>query len=90
MVWCSVGGRADPDAGVVDEHVETAVALAVAAHDLADRLLLPEVRRDVLDLEPALPQLAGRALERVGVARGDRQAEALLAERLREGESDSA
>ena len=75
---------------VVDEHVEPPVALAVPADNFAHGFLVGQVRGDGLHLEPALAQLGGRALERLGLARGDRQAVALLPERLRERESDPA
>ena len=84
------GDGAHPDTGVVDEHVETPVALTVAPDDLTDRLLIPQVRSDVLDLEPLVGELARGPLERLGVARCDRQGEPLLAERLRESPPDPA
>ena len=51
---------ADPHAGVVDEDVEPAEGLAVAGHDGVHRLLVREVRRDVLDLR-ASPRRASAA-----------------------------
>ena len=42
--------RADADAGVVDEHVEAAEALAVRGDDLLDLLLVGDVDGQRLDL----------------------------------------
>ena len=43
--------RADPDPGVVDEHVEAAVGLAVLGEDADDVVLVGHVGGDALDLE---------------------------------------
>ena len=50
--------RADAHAGVVDEHVEAAVALAVGGDDALDVLLAAEVARDGLDVEALARELA--------------------------------
>jgi hypothetical protein len=68
--------------GVVDEHVEPSVPLAVACDHLPHALLRGHVRHDVLHGEPPGAQPLGGVLERVRPARGDRQQVALLAERL--------
>ncbi len=80
--------RPDTQAGVVDEHVEPAIALAVAVHDRTDALLVGHVRRHVLDLEPLVAQLLGGLLERLGPPRRDREAIALLTQRLGDREAD--
>ena len=82
--------RADPHAGIVDEHVEAPETVAVARHDLADRVLVGHVGGHVLDLVPLGAQLLGGLHERVRLARGDRPGIALLAQRLREREADPA
>src|SRR5205823_14032438 len=79
---------ADADAGVVDEHIEAAEALAVASDDRADRVLVGHVRRQVLDLQAVPAQPFRRLLERVRLARRDRQPVALLPERFGDRETD--
>jgi hypothetical protein len=86
-----VGGRrADPHARVVDEHIEAPEPVPMARDDLADRVLVGHVGGHVLDLVPPGAELLGGLDERVGLARGDRQAVALLAQRLGHCEADPA
>jgi hypothetical protein len=81
---------ADPDAGVVDEHVQTAIAIAVPVNHLANRVLVGHVCREMLDLESLLLKLMSRALDPFGLASSDRQRKAFLAEHLGEGKSDAS
>ena len=82
-------GGADADAGVVDQDVEAPETLAVALDDGGDALLVGEVRRDVLDLEPAVAQARRGTLETFGLARGEREPVALLAQVFGDGEADA-
>jgi hypothetical protein len=84
------GRRADPDARVVDQHVEAPEPLPVPRHDVADRLVVGHVGRDVLDVVPLRTQRLRRLLERVGLAGAEREPVPLLAERLGEREPDAA
>ena len=70
------------------EHVESSEALTVASDDLADALLVGHVGGDVFDVEALRAQLVRRALERVGLARGDRQPVPLLTQGFGDGEAD--
>ena len=71
---------ADAHAGVVDEHVEAAVALAVRGDDALDVLLAAEVARDGLDVEALARELGRRRLELLRPAGRHRDRVALLAE----------
>ena len=82
--------RADPDARVVDQHVEAAEALAVLGDDVLDLLLGGHVGRDLLDVVARFAQLQRGAGQLVGPPRGDREAVALLAEHVRDREPDAA
>ena len=73
--------RADPDAGVVDEHVEAAVGLAVLGEDADHVLLVGHVGGDALHLEPVGAQVLGGGLQLLRPAGGDGQRVALFAER---------
>jgi hypothetical protein len=76
------GRRADPHARVVDEHVEASESVAVARDDLANRVLVGHVGGHVLDFVAVGAQFLCGLDERVRLAGGDRQAVALLAQRL--------
>ena len=65
--------RADPDAGVVDQHVEAPVGLAVLGEDADQVLLVGHVGGDALHLEAVGAQVLGGGLELVRPPRGDRQ-----------------
>ena len=82
--------RADPDPGVVDQHVEAAVGLAVLGEDADHVLLLGHVGGDALDLEAVGAQALGGRLELLGAARRDRQRVALLAEHPGDRQPDPA
>ena len=82
-------GGADADAGVVHEDVEPPEALAVALDDGGDALLVREVGRNVLDLEPAITQGCHGTFEAFGLARGEREPEALFAQSFGDGEPDA-
>ena len=81
-------GGAVPETGVVDEHIEAPEALAMGAHDRANRLLVGHVGRDVLDVVPLVTKPACGLLERVGLPRRQRQPVALLRERLRQDQTN--
>ena len=82
--------RADPNAGVVDQHVEPAEALAVAADHLEHAFLLAQVGDHGLHLEASLAQLLRGLFERVGLACADRQGVALFAQHIGQGVADAA
>ena len=90
MVWISPTGGAEPDARVVDEHVEPAVARLVSGDHGLDRVLVGHVAGDLLDLEPLGAEALGGLGELLRAAGGDRQAVALLAEHLGDREADPA
>ena len=75
---------ADADAGGVDEDVEAAVPLDVGRHGPLAVLLLGDVGRDGERAE-----LRGRGLHALGVARREREREALLGQHLRDREADA-
>jgi hypothetical protein len=60
----------------------------MAGDDLADRVLVGNVRGDVLHVVAPRAQSLGRLLQRLGLARGHRQGIALVPQRLREDEPD--
>ena len=74
---------ADADAGRVDEDVEAAVPLDVLRHEPLAVLLLGDVRSD-----GECAELLGRCLYALGVARREREREALLGEHPRDREAD--
>ena len=73
-------GRAEADAGVVDEHVQAAVALAVRGDDLLDLGLLGDVGGNRLHVEALRGEPADGGLELLRPPRGHRDGVALLAE----------
>jgi hypothetical protein len=81
--------RADPDPGVVDQHVQAPEAVAVPADHLDDALLVGHVGGDRLDLVALGAQRLGGLLERVGLAGRDRERVALLGQQLGDGEADA-
>jgi hypothetical protein len=82
--------RAEADAGVVDEHVEAAEALAVRGDDALDVGLVAKVRRDQLDRVAGLEQ-AGGGLPQLRLTAGrQRKAVALGREQLGDREPDPA
>ena len=83
-------GRPEPDACVVDEHVQPLVALAVRSDDVLDRLLLGDVRRDPVHVEALGEELRDGRLELVGPPCGHRHAVAFLAEHPRCSQPDPA
>src|SRR5215203_2963859 len=80
--------RPDPDPGVVDEHVEAAVGLAVGSENGKHVVLLGHVRGDRLHLEPFAPKALGGLLELLRAPRGDGERVPFLAERLRDRQPD--
>ncbi len=80
----------DADAGVVDEHVEAAVALAVRLDDTLDLLLIGDVRGDRVHVEALGDQALRSAVELLGAPRCDSQGIALFAENLGDGQADTA
>jgi hypothetical protein len=80
-------GRSDANAGVVDEHVESAEALAMARDHGADGLLVGHVRRCMLDLVALGAQRVGRLLEPVWSPRADRKRVPLLRQGLGDREA---
>ena len=63
LVWISSTGAGEAEAGVVYEHVQPTVALAVRGDHLLDRRLLRDVRGDPLHLEPIAGKLRHGPLE---------------------------
>ena len=90
LVSISRDGRADADAGVVDEHVEAAVALAVRGDDLLDLGLIGDVGGDGVHVEPVGGEPGDGGLELLGPPRGHRDAVALLAEHPGDRQPDPA
>ena len=82
--------RADPDAGVVDQHVEPAVGLAVLGEDADHVLLVGHVGGDALHLEAVGAEALGGALELLGTPRRDGQGVALFAEHAGDRQPDPA
>ena len=74
----------DPDPGRVDEHVETAVALDVLAHEP-----LAVLRLETSAAIAVAPSSAAAGLDLLGRARGEGELEALLAEHPRDREPDA-
>ncbi len=81
--------RADPHAGVVDEHVETAVAVAVGVDDLDDVGLVGDVRGDRLHVEPVRGKPGDGSVELLGASGRHGQGEPLFAEHPRSGQPDA-
>ena len=82
--------RADPDPGVVDQHVEAAVGLAVLGEDADHVLLVGHVGGDALHLDAVGAQPLGRGLQLLRAAGGDGQRVALLAQRPGDRQPDPA
>src|SRR5258708_10102708 len=62
---------ADADAGVVDEHVEPAVALAVGVDDRLDLALVRDVDGQRLDVVAEVPEFLDGSLELLAATPGD-------------------
>ena len=88
LVWCSCACAPMPDARVVDQRVEAAEALLVGGDHRQDRLLVVHVGRHGLHVVALALELGASGLELVGLAGGDGQAVALLAEDVGDGEAD--
>jgi hypothetical protein len=84
------GGRPDPDARVVDEHVQAPELLAMARDEARDRLRVREVGGHGLHLTAAFTQALGRLLERVWLAGADGETIALAGQGLGERKPDPA
>ena len=82
--------RPDPDPGVVHQHVEPPVGLAVGVEEADDLLLARHVRGDALDLGARRPDLLDGRLELLRPPRRDRQRIAVLAQGLRDRQPDAA
>ncbi len=80
----------DPDAGVVDQHVEAAVGGLVGLEDGDDVLLLAHVGGDALDLQVVGAQAGDRLLELLRPSRRDGQGVALFAQHPGDRQSDPA
>ncbi len=80
----------DADARVVDEHVQTLMALAVGGHDLLDLALLGDVGGDAVHVEALSRQPRHGAFQLLGAPRGHRHREPLLAEHPGDRQSDAA
>ena len=75
---------ADADAGGVDEHVETAVALAVLGHEPHAILLVAHIGGDAVRAE-----VGGRLLDVRRGPRSDRQPVAVFGKHACDGEADA-
>src|ERR687898_390612 len=80
----------DPDAGVVDENVEPAAAVAVRRDELADLRLVGHVGGHGLDVEALAAQLLRGRFQLVRAPGRDRQPVAVRSERPGYGEPDAA
>ena len=83
-------GRADAHAGVVHEHVQAAIALAVGLGHLLDLRLVGHVGRDRLHVEALIGQHRRGALQLLRPARRHRDGVALLAQNPGDGQPDTA
>src|SRR6185503_5379364 len=80
----------DPDAGVVDQHVEAPEAVAVGGDQCGDVLLIGHLRGNGVDVEPVGLQPLGRGLKLVRPPRGHGDAVAVLGEGACDREPDPA
>jgi hypothetical protein len=83
-------GHAHPHAGVVHEHIQPPVAIAVRGDDLLDLGLISDIRSNGLHVEPLRREALDGRLELLGPARRHGDGEPLLCEHLGDGQSDAA